>query len=747
MKPRFRQELPVALNARPIERSRQNEAALFSLNMAQHANRTPIQQSPRAILRPGPEVSEAVARQQAQEAAQRRMQRFEQESEGAKKYWRWDQQVLRNARRLSEGAYRVGTRLVLPAAAGAATMGMAAPLSVGGLAPLTAKQLLGVTAKGMAAGLAADHMVHNYANIPRPSEALGVKNPFAGFAVDMLSPLNFVAPLSIGARLSSSSGGRVPTFIRPRANTSDLSTPINPPQFRSPIDTPQPSPVPSTPWQLKELPGLQAWSLIPDNPRGLHNQLKGGYIDTKEALKQMKAIEGPDRFAAISDILQSKYGANLENLPKKINYNTLRQDIQEGLWDIGTGKGVPVERYAKFGIIGRGLEYESGDVVLDGFSFANKDRFLGGSSAHSMPEETLGHVRGFTKPDEPGIYNAVEVQSNWAQERNRTLRTAHSGTQEFTRYNDASPQEVAVSKNMQLRMIEEVFNYAAKKHNAKEIRFPTPETTIKIQGYEKKRQFLERLAPKEDLARLRYLENEDTLISNKITAERDRFDELKRDEFKELRNSINEKYGVEEANIEKHWLERVLIEKYPLYNKIWNVPNDKAARAKEVYEKYGEDALDLHNKYEEIIPKYYQIRDIALEEYATLTNDMRTQWMEEKMGTEFKRRNELWDENRKLADAIYKNPNYYKEAFPEAHQTIIDTYSETPNLIKKRYGLDYELVTDNKGNTWHKYNIPENIRQGKGEIRAFSLSPIIGAVGGAGSAAIRFRDNREKKRQ
>jgi hypothetical protein len=62
--------------------------------------------------------------------------------------------------------------------------------------------------------------------------------------------------------------------------------------------------------------------------------------------------------------------------------------------------------------------------------------------------------------------------------------------------------------------------------------------------------------------------------------------------------------------------------------------------------------------------------------------------------------------------------------YSSEHQTILKKYSEQPKTIKKLFGKEPTIVTDNKGNTWYEFDIPEKFKQGKGEIKAFGLAPI-----------------------
>jgi len=76
----------------------------------------------------------------------------------------------------------------------------------------------------------------------------------------------------------------------------------------------------------------------------------------------------------------------------------------------------------------------------------------------------------------------------------------------------------------------------------------------------------------------------------------------------------------------------------------------------------------------------------------------------------------------------YSNPNKYSDYSPE-HKTILKRYDNQLKMIKKLFGKNPNIVTDNKGNTWYEFDIPKKFKEGKGEIKAFgALPPILGTV-------------------
>jgi hypothetical protein len=486
-------------------------------------------------------------------------------------------------------------------------------------------------------------------------------------------------------------------------------------RFPKQLEVPKPTSVsssvddvvqPITPqsWQIQELPGLHLKSTMSNNPQGLHKYItKNGSIDTKSALDHLKRMEGDVKYDVVLQNMKKKYGSNLENMPKRMDYNILRKDIQDGLWDIGTGKGQQVDLYSgldmkKFGIIkeeepwlhGPTLEprhqpslgYTTDEVILDGYSFSNKNKFIGGSNAHNMPEETLGHSRGFTNPKEPGVYYSAERQSNWAQEANNTtdpispgtvkrkdiherllrnekylkesikeqddliaagndtwaisqkerLQSQLKGVQETisqnNKYINASPQEKLVMKNIHERMLQEDVARAASMGNTK-YRLPSEESMATIQGWKplQKKTQLDRY--KQDLE---YLKTENG------------FQKLGLDDIVH-----REDYGT---------------------GRLSKVPITK------------KEYLDLTNK---------KIKELE-----------------------------------SLGEAEL-NKHYYTD--PQS--TILKHTSQSLKDSEKLFGVKLKPVTDIKGNSWYEFDIPKKFKEGKGEIKAFST---IGAVVGGASA-------------
>lgn len=75
---------------------------------------------------------------------------------------------------------------------------------------------------------------------------------------------------------------------------------------------------------------------------------------------------------------------------------------------------------------------------------------------------------------------------------------------------------------------------------------------------------------------------------------------------------------------------------------------------------------------------------------------------------------------KKIDDQLNALTKDYTVSYRPEHQTILKKYAEQPKTIKKLFGIEPEMVTDKKGNTWYEFDIPKKFKEGKGEIKALS---------------------------
>lgn len=283
----------------------------------------------------------------------------------------------------------------------------------------------------------------------------------------------------------------------------------------------------------QSLPGFQIKSLMQGSP--LEKQLsKNGTL----SLKQLQAYIGRNDVSAIDKELLNRVLQNHTG-ETHINYNILRKEVQEM---IPKYNRVPQTSYQTYGVDKLGyntrtineknLSGASLDDSLQYNTFTFESPYINGNDDH-FDYGTLGHSRTFTKTNEPNILYVMESQSDWAQwhtpfkPRFRYNRAENGNTNvmfdqngkfyyvpegtgmpykqfmDTSLPNDQFPFGLAQTQYKQLatanveklvpymqksylqRQLQENLRYAAENGQTK-MRYPTPETAAKIEGYVKK---------------------------------------------------------------------------------------------------------------------------------------------------------------------------------------------------------------------------------------------------------------------
>ena len=251
-------------------------------------------------------------------------------------------------------------------------------------------------------------------------------------------------------------------------------------------------------WQLQELPGFQIKSLFKGSP--LERQLsKSGTL----SLKQLQAYTGRNDVPAIDKELLNRVLQNHIN-DTHIDYNTLRQEVQ-GM--IPKYTRVPQTEYSNYGMkrINIGVPERK---KVNTFTFESPG--IRGNTRHYQGNP-IGHSRTYTTVEEPDILHVMESQSDWAQNpkgfhkrqnrineivndfKNAQLNQNTLGFSE-DRFNELYTKALnnLFNSNIKSRMIntypirqlQENLQYAAQQGQHK-MRYPTPETAAKIEGYQK----------------------------------------------------------------------------------------------------------------------------------------------------------------------------------------------------------------------------------------------------------------------
>lgn len=273
-------------------------------------------------------------------------------------------------------------------------------------------------------------------------------------------------------------------------------------------------------WSLQKLPGYHIKSTLTGSP--LEKQLsKNGTL----SLKQLQAYVNRNDVSTIDKELLGKVLQNHAN-DRVIDYNTLRQEVQ-GMIPQYTQH--PESKYATYGMDGLGFQINkvsdgAGGLVetYSGFkpkTFTFESPGIKGNAKH-YNRNTLGHSRTYTTTDEPDVLYVMESQSDWAQNRGIVNIDAAKDpwihqynkykqmldNQDFSRFSReqlenkvkffkrmgiTSPEEQFqiqlenyMTKSYLNRQLQENLRYAAQNGQTK-MRYPTPETAAKIEGYTK----------------------------------------------------------------------------------------------------------------------------------------------------------------------------------------------------------------------------------------------------------------------
>ena len=272
-------------------------------------------------------------------------------------------------------------------------------------------------------------------------------------------------------------------------------------------------------WSLQKLPGYHIKSTLTGSP--LEKQLsKNGTL----SLKQLQAYVNRNDVSTIDKELLGKVLQNHAN-DRVIDYNTLRQEVQ-GMIPQYTQH--PESRYVTYGMGGLGFQINkvsdgAGGLVetYSGFkpkTFTFESPGIKGNAKH-YNRNTLGHSRTYTTTDEPDVLYVMESQSDWAQNRGIVNIDAAKDpwihqynkykqmldNQDFSRFSReqlenkvkffkrmgiTSPEEQFqiqlenyMTKSYLNRQLQENLRYAAQRGQTK-MRYPTPETAAKIEGYQ-----------------------------------------------------------------------------------------------------------------------------------------------------------------------------------------------------------------------------------------------------------------------
>jgi hypothetical protein len=357
-----------------------------------------------------------------------------------------------------------------------------------------------------------------------------------------------------------------------------------------------------------------------------------------------------------------------ENTPKKIDYNKFRKAIQNRLTPLD--KNI-AEHASDYGINRIGFSKTPSEGLEQPLEnntilLSNKKGFGRGSGAHKNPEETLGHIHYLVDKETPDTITATQIQSDAFQGTHRSMPSSKRASE---------------------------LNYQLEKsdYDKRLAEYNSAEPYIDDDG-----NIIERLVKVSTDGEIPVSYDKNALEQS-LKSRKNKLD-LKKAEL----DNFEEKQLLDKNHQERYLQELV----------------DYAAK------KDGIKKLRLPTKETSAKVQGYRKDDYIGElskEYNNLIAKKEKLWMENKNTT--KEYKDLEDE---IMDFQIKHKG--KEDYPSSSKTILKKYDEYPKMIKKLYGKDVKVVTDSKGNAWYEFEIPDKIKKGKGEIKAFSTA-ALGVLG------------------
>ena len=338
------------------------------------------------------------------------------------------------------------------------------------------------------------------------------------------------------------------------------------------------------------------------------------------------------------------------------------------------------------------------------------EEFGGGSGAH-FDETTLGHSRILVSGEEPDVMHILESQSDYYQKDANIIgnKVKSIGKEKF--------EEGLVKRKSRLQKTYDDILAKEKELKAKKAKGEL-NNGFEIQNYE--------------------IEQVETLTHNSKTALEEHILSNKNWEQKNLLTKTHQERLLQENVVEAvdkdiskvRYPTRETAVKIEGYVPITRKQSKKTIDVLTEEKKFLEEKLALSNNYVEKAVKDGDIyKTIDGSEYISLDAVKKAQ------------DDMIKNYSKRLANTTEFLKKASKDSYSEAHETILRKYKDTPKMIKKTLGVETRVVTDVKGNTWYEFDIPENYKKGKAEIKALGVTGIVGA--GAAGAAIRKNTNED----
>jgi hypothetical protein len=438
----------------------------------------------------------------------------------------------------------------------------------------------------------------------------------------------------------------------------------------------------ATPLNVRQLPSLMAGSKL-ENAVGKDGMIQVSQIENLINSKDISAAERE----ALQEVMGTEAFQTLREMGggSKVDYNNFR-DLTSG--QVSVHHDTYMDRtneYADYGVDRLGMETVEGSPRTNLIRTTDPD--LQSTEYGHYGEDVIGHYRTFERPDEEGVLYISELQSDPLQARGPAgkkkvgLDIGEEGP---------NPKQANLIKNQDQFLISHILEQEAK--GADKLRFPTGETTSKIQGYG-------------DIeARVASTRRDLEAEQGALDAMMEEMDAATGKVFRSRLADRVEAMGLSGMDADKaiDYLGRVrtartLAHTNPVY--------------REQIEKFDNDALK--QAYKELKAMTPEDRQIEINFHGGTIEKAA-----ERRAIDIKKDINSWNEQ---LERIQTRREHLERvnASTQATQGIMKGYDRLPKALKK-HGLDATKVTDDAGNTWWEVDIPARLGEGVGEIRAYN---------------------------
>jgi hypothetical protein len=454
-------------------------------------------------------------------------------------------------------------------------------------------------------------------------------------------------------------------------------------------DTPKPS------WQQQELPGLHLSSTMEGGPISKIVEPKTGLVNVEQALGIIGKESGG---ASKVDLIKKALG---DELPKKMDYNDFRKTVQDQL--------IPLER---------NFTMQRSNFGIDNLGFNKKVGMLGNTTREAAGAE-IERIKEIIRTEEGVLGEEERVEQlkkildrdikdyNNLPLENQTLLL--SNKEKFGRGSDAHSNP------------EETLGHI---HFLRDADTPDILTVTQIQS--DAFQGTHRVMPSSlenaefSLNRLESIVNERNKLLESLKAEK----KLARDEAsntlatKENLHKLDEQINRYAKLIEEQQainkLSKAEVENYTQKSLLDKKHQDRFLQELVDYAGKRGDVSKIRVPTSETAAKVQNYKNVDSEEFVSMYREA----LAKDPAAFAEKINNLPESERKFIQSILDGKIKGSVFDPEA-QTILKKYTEQPKLIKKLFGKEPKIVTDGKGNSWYEFDIPNNFKGGKGEIKAF----------------------------